>query len=153
MFSKPGEGSTPVDPVVIHPETIGEVKGVVEVASPDVFGSGVGVTLPLYDPESFPEADRVKIPAESTFIDHDDLNISHPLRQSTSQGTHYISFLVVKRNNHRKERHPITFHQHRLDARITQSRSQIVEQVQSSMHDVPNLAEPVQFSGQHKTPN
>ena len=73
MFTKPGEGSTPVDPVVIHPETIGEVKGVVEVASPDVFGSGVGVTLPLYDPESFPEADRVKIPAESTFIDHDDL--------------------------------------------------------------------------------
>ena len=73
MFTKPGEGATPVDPVVIHPETIGEVKGVVEVASPDVFGSGVGVTLPLYDPESFPEADRVKIPAESTFIDHDDL--------------------------------------------------------------------------------
>lgn len=77
MFNKPGEGPTPidsdVDPIVVHPETIGEVKGVVEVSSPDVFGSGVGVTLPLYDPASFPEADQVKIPKESDFIDHDDL--------------------------------------------------------------------------------
>ena len=77
MFNKPGEGPTPidsdVDPIVVHPEVIGEVMGVVEVSSPDVFGSGVGVTLPLYDPASFPEADQVKIPKESDFIDHDDL--------------------------------------------------------------------------------
>ncbi len=72
MFNKPGDEGFE-EPVVVYPETIGVVKGSVDIKSPDIFGSGMGVKLPLYDPESFPEADRVKIPTESNFIDHDNL--------------------------------------------------------------------------------
>jgi len=63
-----------VDPIVVHPEKVGKQSGVVKVPTPDAFSYGPkGVELPKYDPESFPEADRVKIPKESTFIDHHSL--------------------------------------------------------------------------------
>ncbi len=63
-----------LEPLVIHPEKVGKQSGVVTVPTPDSFTYGPkGVELPLYDPESFPEADQIKIPKESTFIDHDGL--------------------------------------------------------------------------------
>ena len=50
LFNKPGDEGFE-EPVVVHPETVGVVKGSVDIKSPDVFGSGMGVSLPLYDPE------------------------------------------------------------------------------------------------------
>ena len=63
-----------VDPIVVHPEEVGELEGSVSLSTPNPWGHGVtGVDLPKYNPSSFPEVDRVKIPTSSTFIDHDDL--------------------------------------------------------------------------------
>ena len=64
----------PAEPIVVHPEDVGVQDGTVALSAPSPWGSGVlQVELPKYDPSSFPEADRVKIPLTSTFIDHNDL--------------------------------------------------------------------------------
>lgn len=58
------------EPMVVHPEVVGKVVGEVEVKSRldnDV------ARLPQYDPDSFPESDRVKIPDSSGFVDTADL--------------------------------------------------------------------------------
>jgi len=61
-----------VDPIVVHPEEVGEQVDTLTLRSNAEADDGK-VELPRYDPMSFPESDRVKIPTESTFIDHSDL--------------------------------------------------------------------------------
>ncbi len=54
------------EPIVVHPESIGHVDGSVEIrgmeGDPPIF-------LPRYDPKSFPEGDRVRIPDSSGYKD------------------------------------------------------------------------------------
>ena len=73
MLRDKGGTPLPVEPIVVHPEKVGTVAGSYEVSLPTWDDGAAEVSLPVYDPDSFPEADRVKIPTESTFIDHDDL--------------------------------------------------------------------------------
>ena len=64
---------TSADPIVVHPEDVGQQVDTVTLTT-DANSEYAKVELPRYDPMSFPESDRVKIPTESTFIDHDDLS-------------------------------------------------------------------------------
>lgn len=74
MLRKPEQETRVPEPIVVHPEKVGKQTGVVSIPTPESFTHGPkGVELPKYDPESFPEADRVKIPDQSTFVDHDGL--------------------------------------------------------------------------------
>lgn len=58
------------EPIVVQPEVIGEVSDELLIESRSGFGT---VALPKYDPESFTQSDRVKIPVSSGYIDTDDL--------------------------------------------------------------------------------
>jgi hypothetical protein len=71
---KPMPKTERAEPIVVHPEDVGARDGTVTLTAASPWGTGVlAVELPKYDPSSFPESDRVKIPEHSTFIDHDDL--------------------------------------------------------------------------------
>ena len=71
---KPMPKTERAEPIVVHPEDVGARDGTVTLTAASPWGTGVlAVELPKYDPLSFPESDRVKIPEHSTFIDHDDL--------------------------------------------------------------------------------
>lgn len=54
------------EPIVVHPESIGHVDGSVEIRGS---GDRPPILLPRYDPESFPEGDRVRIPDSSGYMD------------------------------------------------------------------------------------
>ena len=56
-------------PIVVHPENVGDLAGTCKILGPD----GRVIELPKYDPESFPESDQIKVPAESNYLDHSDL--------------------------------------------------------------------------------